>query len=156
MAFFKVTYLGLIGMEEKNGCLTRLWLGGDPVPPGLIQAETPLLIQAFNQLDRYLAGELHEFSIPLNPEGTPFMKKVWNQLGRVPYGQTATYKDVAVAIGNPRAVRAVGQANRRNPIPIFIPCHRIIGSRGDLVGFSCGLEYKRQLLALEQNGRTSV
>ena len=80
------------------------------------------------------------------------MQSVWQKLLEVPYGQTASYRDIATAVGNPRAVRAVGMANRRNPIPILIPCHRIIGSKGDLVGYSSGLDLKRKLLDLETKG----
>lgn len=81
------------------------------------------------------------------------MMSVWQQLQQVPYGKTASYKDIAIAIGNPRTARAVGQANRRNPIPIFIPCHRIINAQGYLGGFSCGLDYKKILLTIESGGK---
>ncbi|MDD4172006.1 MAG: methylated-DNA--[protein]-cysteine S-methyltransferase [Syntrophomonas sp.] len=152
MAFFKETLIGRIGMEEEDGCITHLWFENDIVPQNLEQAETPLIKEAFEQLELYLNGQLKEFSLPLQPEGTPFMQSVWQKLLEVPYGQTASYREIATAVGNPRAVRAVGMANRRNPIPILIPCHRIIGSKGDLVGYSSGLDLKRKLLDLETKG----
>lgn len=153
MVHFQETCLGRIGIAEEGGSITNVFLGGDPVPQGIEEAETPLLREAFQQLDRYLTGELTEFSLALMPAGTPFMQRVWRELCRVPYGRTASYRDIATAVGNPRAVRAVGMANNRNPIPIFIPCHRIIGSNGELVGYRGGLEMKRRLLELEGGER---
>jgi methylated-DNA-[protein]-cysteine S-methyltransferase len=150
MVHFQDTYLGRIGIAEEGGSITNVFLGADPVPQGMEVAETPLLREAFQQLERYLAGELTEFSLALLPAGTPFMQRVWEALRRVPYGRTASYRDIATAVGNPRAVRAVGMANGRNPIPIFIPCHRIIGSSGKLVGYRGGLELKQRLLELER------
>ncbi|MEQ8200099.1 MAG: methylated-DNA--[protein]-cysteine S-methyltransferase [Syntrophomonadaceae bacterium] len=149
----KSTRLGTICIEEQDGLITNLWLAGDKLPPYLEATDTPLLREAFRQLEQYLQGQLQEFDLPLNPAGTPFMLAVWQQLRQVPYGKTASYKDIAAAIGNPRAARAVGQANRRNPIAIFIPCHRIIGAQGNLGGFSCGLDYKKKLLAIESGGK---
>lgn len=150
MAFFKETILGRIGMEEKDGYITDLWFACDDMQPDADQVATPLLKEAFQQLELYLKGELREFTLPLNPPGTDFMKSVWEKLIEVPYGQTASYKDIAVAVGKPKAMRAVGMANSRNPIAIIIPCHRIIGSNGDLVGYSSGLELKQKLLDLEK------
>lgn len=99
----------------------------------------------------YFSGKLKQFSIPLNPYGTNFMRKVWNALQKIPYGETATYKDISELIEHPKAYRAVGLANSRNPIPIFIPCHRVIGANGKLVGFSGGgLDLKQKLLDLEK------
>lgn len=149
MVHIQETALGRIGIEETEGCITALFLGNDPIPEELEQGETPLTNEAFRQLERYLAGDLTEFSLALRPAGTPFMQRVWGALRRVPYGRTASYRDIAAAVGNPRAVRAVGMANARNPIPIFIPCHRIIGSNGALVGYGGGLEVKQRLLELE-------
>lgn len=111
--------------------------------------EPPIVREAFRQLDLYLAGKLREFDLPLRPEGTAFMKKVWDALLKVPYGTTASYKDIAEGVGNPKAVRAVGMANARNPIAIFIPCHRIIGHGGKLVGYGGGQDLKKHLLELE-------
>jgi methylated-DNA-[protein]-cysteine S-methyltransferase len=102
------------------------------------------------QLGAYFDGRLRTFSLPLAPVGTAFQTEVWRTLGTIPYGQTWTYTELAERIGRPAAVRAVGAANGRNPIPIIIPCHRVIGSSGKLVGFGGGLETKRALLGLEQ------
>jgi methylated-DNA-[protein]-cysteine S-methyltransferase len=150
MICFRETLLGKIGIEDRNGSIVAVYFENDPVSPDREVGETALLRQAFKQLEGYLAGRLTLFSLPLEPEGTPFMKEVWRKLQDVPYGHTASYKDIATEVGNPRAVRAVGQANHRNPIPIFIPCHRIIGSNGNLVGYGGGLALKEKLLALEK------
>lgn len=101
------------------------------------------------QIDAYFAGELTEFDLPLAPETTPFQGRVLSALRKVPYGATVSYGELARRVGNPRASRAVGMANGRNPIPIVIPCHRVIGANGDLTGFGGGLATKRRLLALE-------
>ena len=107
-----------------------------------------------NQLQEYFAGRLTAFSVGLAPQGTPFQLAVWQELRRIPYGDTISYSELARRIGNPAAVRAVGLANGRNPIAIVIPCHRVIGASGDLTGFGGGLENKRKLLALEQRQLT--
>jgi len=150
MICFRETTLGKIGIEDRDGSIVAVYFANDPVSPDREVGETALLRQAFQQLESYLAGRLTEFSLPLEPEGTPFMKEVWRKLQDVPYGRTASYKDIATAVGNPKAVRAVGQANNRNPLPIFIPCHRIIGSNGRLVGYGGGLALKEKLLELEK------
>jgi methylated-DNA-[protein]-cysteine S-methyltransferase len=101
------------------------------------------------QLDRYFAGSLREFSLALDLVGTPFQRRVWELLASIPFGATWTYGELARRVGNPTASRAVGAANGRNPIPIILPCHRVIGSDGSLVGFGGGLDAKRRLLELE-------
>ncbi|MEM7050736.1 MAG: methylated-DNA--[protein]-cysteine S-methyltransferase [Acidobacteriota bacterium] len=113
------------------------------------QPENPLLAEAKGQLDEYFAGERRRFDLPLAPRGTDFQLQVWDQLLEIPYGETRTYGDLAAAHGGPGAARAVGQANHNNPIGIIIPCHRVIGSGGKLVGYASGLERKKQLLELE-------
>ncbi len=105
--------------------------------------------QVTQQLSDYFKGELQEFTVKIAPHGTPFQLKVLQALRRIPYGQTRSYAELAVEIGHPQAARAVGAANGRNPLPIIIPCHRVIGSGGDLVGFGGGLPVKRYLLNLE-------
>lgn len=105
--------------------------------------------EVIRQLRAYFSGELKAFDLPLAPEGTEFQLLVWNSLRRIPYGETISYAQLAENIGNPKAVRAVGLANGCNPIPIIIPCHRVIGSDGSLTGFGGGLPNKRKLLALE-------
>ena len=140
---------GRFGVEEKEGAVTHLYLN----PAGAVlpaeERETPLLAEAMRQLAEYFAGERREFELPLAPEGTPFMRRVWAELVKVPYGATATCGEIAERIGNPGGSRAVGLANNRNPIAIIIPCHRIIGSSGKLVGYAGGVELKERLLALE-------
>lgn len=100
-------------------------------------------------LERYFAGDLRAFELALAPAGTPFQQQVWRELGRIPYGETISYLELARRVGNPRAVRAVGRANGANPIPVVVPCHRVIGADGTLTGYAGGLERKRWLLALE-------
>lgn len=112
--------------------------------------ETPLIRKAAKQLNEYLAGKRKAFDLPLEPEGTPFQKAVWKALTGIPYGSTRTYKDIAESIGNPKACRAVGMANNKNPIAILIPCHRVIGTDGKLVGYAGGLDIKKKLLELEK------
>lgn len=114
------------------------------------EKETKLIREAIRQIDEYLQGERTSFTLPLNPQGTDYQKAVWSALQRVYYGETKTYKQIAEEIGSPKSCRAVGLANNRNPIAIIIPCHRIIGSNGKLVGYAGGLDVKEKLLALER------
>ena len=107
-------------------------------------------VEAERQLSAYFAGELTEFDLPLAPEGTPFQLSVWQALCRIPYGETVSYGAIADAIGRPSASRAVGAANGANPLPIVVPCHRVIGSTGKLTGFGGGLDTKAALLGLER------
>jgi methylated-DNA-[protein]-cysteine S-methyltransferase len=109
----------------------------------------PIAGEALRQLRAYFAGELREFDLPLDLRGTPFQLRVWRELERIPYGETRSYSQIAAAIGAPHAVRAVGAANGANPIPIMVPCHRVIGASGKLVGYGGGLPLKKRLLALE-------
>ena len=102
-----------------------------------------------NQLSEYFAGHRHSFDLPLSPEGTAFQQNVWSALKRIPYGEVRSYRDIAESLDKPKAVRAVGAANGRNPLPIVVPCHRVIGSDGSLTGFAGGLEAKKILLRLE-------
>ena len=148
--FFQQTAIGEVGIAEGGGFITNLWFSMEKVPQNIQLSETELIREAFRQLDAYTAGELREFTLPLAPKGTVFMRKVWGALGEIPYGTTVAYRDVATAAGNPKASRAVGMANNRNPIPVFIPCHRVIGSDGGLTGYRGGLDLKRQLLDLER------
>ena len=110
----------------------------------------PVLEETIRQLQAYFAGKLEIFDLPLAPEGTPFQQNVWRHLGEIPYGRTISYGELACRIGNPKASRAVGLANGSNPIPIVIPCHRVIGSNGKLTGYGGGLPIKEKLLALER------
>jgi methylated-DNA-[protein]-cysteine S-methyltransferase len=133
---------GLRGISFQNGF--------HPVEPApdWRRAEEPFA-EALAQLDAYFAGRLRRFDLPLAPQGTPFQREVWSALTAIPYGDTVSYRELARRVGRPLASRAVGAANGRNPIPIVIPCHRVIGADGSLTGFGGGLEIKRQLLALE-------
>ncbi|WP_256415468.1 methylated-DNA--[protein]-cysteine S-methyltransferase [Acinetobacter sp. 5862] len=111
----------------------------------------PMLIRVKKQLEQYFAGQRQQFDLPLDFQGTDFQQQVWQTLLTIPYGETRSYKEIAVQIGNEKAVRAVGAANGRNPISIIAPCHRVIGSSGALVGFAGGLDKKQILLSLEQS-----
>ncbi len=112
--------------------------------------------EAIRQLRAYFAGELTDFDLPLTLEGTEFQLRVWQSLRGIPYGETISYGQLATRLGNPKASRAVGLANGSNPIPIIVPCHRVIGSNGSLVGYGGGLENKRALLALESRQRSLI
>lgn len=122
----------------------------DEIPAGAVEKETEAITHAFNQLNEYFAGKRKHFDLTLNPAGTEFQRKVWDALCRIPYGQTRTYGQIAVAVGNAKGSRAVGMANNRNPIAIVIPCHRVIGAGGKLTGYAGGLDKKELLLALEK------
>lgn len=112
--------------------------------------ETPLLTKAREQLERYFRGELRVFELPLKPRGTPFRLQCWEALLQIPYGETRTYAQQAALIGKPKACRAVGGANHWNPIPIVIPCHRVVGADGSLTGYGGGTDIKEALLKLEE------
>ncbi len=120
-----------------------------PVSECTRNERNPLLLEAARQLRAYFAGQLREFQLPLDIEGTDFQKRVWRQVAAIPYGETRSYLQIAMAIGSPRAVRAVGAANGANPAPIVVPCHRVIGAHGNLVGYGGGLALKKRLLELE-------
>ena len=111
----------------------------------------PMLLRVKKQLEQYFAGQRQQFDLPLDFQGTDFQQQVWQTLLTIPYGETRSYKEIAVQIGNEKAVRAVGAANGKNPISIIAPCHRVIGSSGALVGFAGGLDKKQILLSLEQS-----
>lgn len=134
--------------EQKDKLTDLLWTATLSISPEEHE-ETPFLRETARQLEAYFAGKLRRFSIPLAPHGTSFMLQVWEALLTIPYGRTASYKDIAEAAGTPEAVCAVGMACHRNPIAIMIPCHRIIGKNGKLVGYAGGLDTKRGLLERE-------
>ena len=137
--------IGPMTLVQEGEALARL----DFDVPSQPEEATPLLLEACRQLREYFAGERKEFALPLAPAGTEFQKKVWAALRDIPWGETRSNGDIARAIGNPTACRAVGMANGRNPLPVFIPCHRVIGTNGSITGYSGGLEKKRFLLRLE-------
>lgn len=142
------TPFGQIGIGQEEEVLVRLYLPNTPVPR-LISRETPLLKEAEEQLLAYCAGERKEFSLPFQFKGTEFQKEVWHFLMKIPYGTVCTYGEVAEAVGKPKAFQAVGAAIGKNPLPIFVPCHRVLGADGSLTGYAGGLELKAQLLTLE-------
>ena len=115
-----------------------------------------MLKEPVRQVEAYFNGKLTQFDFPLAPQGTPFQTSVWQELLRIPYGETISYGELARRLGNPKAVRAVGLANGSNPIAIVIPCHRVIGSNGSLVGYGGGLPIKQALLALERGQRRLI
>jgi len=121
-----------------------------PAPPSSWRRDAHELRPFTEALRAYFDGDLRSFDLPLAPEGTPFQLEAWSALRTIPFGQTLSYGQQARRVGRPKAARAVGAANGRNPIPIVIPCHRVVGARGDLVGFSSGLPIKRWLLEHEQ------
>lgn len=139
------TVLGVICIEAEDDAITKLSF----VRETQASVSCPLLDEAEQQLREYLAGERKTFDLPLDPRGTPFQQKVWAALQEIPWGETRTYGDIARQVGRPGGARAVGMANNRNPISIIIPCHRVIGADGKLVGYGGGLDKKAFLLRLE-------
>jgi methylated-DNA-[protein]-cysteine S-methyltransferase len=143
--------LKLIGSER--GLTALLWGRNDSKRVFIAECNEAInhavFLEAEKQLYQYFRGELHQFTLPLDFIGTEFQKKVWHALKTIPFGETRSYRDIAQQIGNPKAVRAVGAANGRNPISIIIPCHRVIGANGTLTGFAGGLDIKAYLLNLE-------
>jgi len=139
---------GPLGLEAEGDVLTHVsFHARGSITRGRLAG---ILGETARQLDAYFAGRLTVFDLSIEPTGTPFQVSVWDALQTIPYGATWTYAELARRLGRPKAVRAVGAANGRNPIPIIIPCHRVVGSNGRLVGFGGGLNVKRQLLALER------
>ena len=148
----QISPIGTVRIVERGQHIVQLDLGGKaPFEPlaNAVEQETPLLLRAFDQLSEYLAGKRRAFDLPLAPVGTPFQRKVWDALLRIPYGQTRSYRQIAEAVGSPRGFRAVGMANNRNPIAVFIPCHRVIGADGKMVGYGGGVDIKIALLQRE-------
>ena len=142
--------IGMLTLVEEDGALKELRFGAQP---HAWQDDTPLLKQAAQELREYFDGQRSCFTIPLAPDGTDFQRKCWQALCRIPYGETRTYAQQANLIGRPKACRAVGMANHRNPLPIFIPCHRVIGKNGKLTGYAGGLKTKEILLTIERMNR---
>lgn len=149
------TILGRVAIAEEGGKVTNLFFTSEQIPFEMHREETELLKKAAGQLREYLQGGRKFFNLPLAPEGTAFQKQVWEALTKIPYGETSSYGKLAGNIGRPGAARAVGMANNRNPIPVIIPCHRVIGADGSLVGYGGGLPIKEMLLALEK-GKAAV
>ena len=140
------TGLGSVTFIEEDGALLAISMQRSLEG---VEKETSLTKEAYTQLSEYLKGKRKTFDLPFKMRGTQFQLQVWNALLDIPYGETRSYKQIAEAIGNPKAVRAVGMANNRNPLLIIVPCHRIIGKNGSLVGYAGGLDKKEFLLRLE-------
>lgn len=144
---FLQTPIGLLAIRATNDAIKRIeFVRQQDAAP----VQHPLLEQARQQMQQYFTGQRQQFSLPLSAQGTIFQQQVWQALRQIEYARTASYGDIAEKIGRPRAVRAVGAANGRNPLAIVVPCHRIIGKDGTLTGYAGGLERKAWLLALEQ------
>ena len=140
--------VGLLTLRAEDGALTAILFGDQRTGlPGSDQ----ILDQAEAELKEYFAGERKKFTVPVRLTGTEFQKKVWAALAEIPYGETATYGEIAARVGKPKACRAVGTANHHNPVPIIVPCHRVIGAGGSLTGYGGGLEVKAYLLTLERH-----
>ncbi len=155
--WFYESPIGTLLLQSQNGKLTKLVFPekGQAAPaPTEAQKDRAPFEKAMKQLDEYFAGSRKNFELELTLKGTDFQKSVWTSLTDIPYGQTVCYSHIAKEIGRPKAVRAVGAANGKNPIPIIIPCHRVIGKDGSLTGFGGGLAIKRALLKLEKVGKS--
>ena len=140
------TVIGEIYITEKNNYICNVSFE----TLNYTNKETPLIKKTYSQLKEYFAGKRKCFDIPISATGTEFQIKVWEELQKIPYGKTATYKEIAKNIGNKNASRPVGMANNKNPIAIIIPCHRVIGTKGDLTGYAGGIKIKKYLLDLEK------
>lgn len=147
--FFYNTSIGEIGIQEKDGFITNIYFVKPTEYVDVNIRESEIIKSAYVQIDEYLNKQRKSFHLPLLPQGTDFMKKCWKALMDIPYGKTMSYKEIAIKADSPKAYRAVGMAMNRNPIPIIIPCHRVIGSDGNLVGYGGGIEIKQKLLKLE-------
>lgn len=143
--------VGPLTLTQEDQALTGLHFGEHPQQGA--EGPTPLLEEAARQLEEYFAGQRKEFSLPLAPKGTEFQLRVWQALLQIPYGETRSYGELAAMVGNPKACRAVGGANHRNPLSILIPCHRVVGTKGSLTGYAGGLAIKEFLLKLESEAR---
>jgi len=150
------TPVGELTLTASSTALTGVYFptsrhGPPPPPPvGESVSASPILARTRRQLEEYFAGSRTTFDLPLEAVGSPFEQRVWDELRRIPFGTTVSYGDLARRVGDPAASRAVGLANARNPIPIIVPCHRVIGARGDLTGYGGGLD--RKLWLLEHEG----
>lgn len=151
------TKLGKIGIVEENSKIVKVIIGEEndrnSKDKNVEEKDTKLLLEAKKQLEEYFEGKRKVFDLPLEQKGTEFQKRVWKALEKIPYGETRTYKEVAKKVGNEKASRAVGMANNKNNIPIIVPCHRVIGSNGKLVGYALGLDMKKYLLDLEKKNK---
>jgi len=154
--YFETGLIGTLTLVAEEAGLRHIFFpkGRNTLPVEAEWEHRPLYFKEVKrQLGAYFKGDLKKFDLPLASRGTAFQHRVWEALARIPYGEVVSYKFIAEAIGNPKSVRAVGGANGKNPIPIVVPCHRVIGSNGDLTGFGGGLETKSRLIDLEKRHR---
>lgn len=142
--------IGTLGIAENGIGITDIFFGRSEIPADCSEQKTPLIQKAVLQLQEYFEGKRKAFDLPLSLHSTEFQLADWKALQTIPYGETRSYQEIAAKIGNPKACRAVGMANNRNPVMIVIPCHRVIGKNGSLTGYACGLDVKKALLDLEQ------
>ncbi len=149
-ALFIASPIGALLLAEKEGKICEIAPKERRASKDFIFEKTPLLLEAEKQLSQYFEGRRKTFDLPLLLEGTPFQIKIWQNLVKIPYGQTISYAELAEKAGNKKAARAAGNANNKNPILIVVPCHRVIASDGKLAGFACGKDKKKFLLALER------
>ncbi len=140
------TKIGYITIEEQNGCIIRVSFGREET-----NGDHGVLSLCEKQLIEYLSGTRKKFDVPISFNGTTFQKACWSELCKIEYGKTVSYSDIACAINNPKAVRAVGQAIHKNPIAILIPCHRVIGKNHEMVGYAYGIDLKQKLLKMERD-----
>lgn len=155
--FIHHTVIGDLRIESNGEEITKIaFYNNDFIKLNInskVLKKDTVIEMACKELDEYFKGQRKEFSFPMLPEGTEFQKKVWKALLEIPYGEKRTYKDIAIKIGNEKACRAVGLANNKNPLPIVVPCHRVIGSSGKLVGYAGGLDIKEKLLEIEKENK---
>lgn len=144
------TPIGFLTIREEEQKLTELFWEANSVQTMKNELHSDFLYEVYTQVNEYLTGRRKQFDVPLKYQGTQFQQSVWQELQKIPYGETRSYQEIAIGIGNEKAVRAVGQTNNKNPIMIIIPCHRVIHKNGDITGFACGLEVKQYLLELEK------
>lgn len=149
--FIYDTEIGKIIITDNGEAINGIHFDRYEIPIDIVEKETDLIRETKKQLDEYFKGNRESFNIPMNLEGTDFQKSVWKALQDIPYGETKSYSEIAEYINNPKACRAVGLANNKNPISIIIPCHRVIGKSGKLVGYGGGLHIKEKLLELEKS-----
>jgi methylated-DNA-[protein]-cysteine S-methyltransferase len=143
------TPVGRLTVVAGDRGLRSVLFAGEAPPERAVEGLHPLLASVARQLDEYFAGERREFDLPLDLAGTPFQRRAWLGLASIPYGATISYGEQARRLGHPRAARAVGSANARNPVSIVLPCHRVVGADGTLTGYGGGLDMKRMLLEHE-------
>jgi methylated-DNA-[protein]-cysteine S-methyltransferase len=145
-----------LGIAEKEHVISNVFFKKEDAPKGFEEFESPFIIKTANQLEEYFEGKRKTFDLPLTFHGTPFKTSIWETLLKIPYGETRSYGEIAAMINNPKASRAVGMANHMNQIAIIIPCHRVIGHDGSLVGYAGGLELKQKLLDLEKKHKNML